>query len=53
LRQELEDAQAQIELFKMIAEENREQVIQFLKLMEGSRAEREEKELEKKGNEIA
>jgi hypothetical protein len=53
LRQELEDAQAQMELFTRIAEENCKQVIQVLTLTAGRREEKEEKELEEKGNEIA
>jgi hypothetical protein len=53
LKQELENAQAQMELFKRMAEENRVQVIQVLKLTEGRKSEGEEKELEEKGNEIA
>jgi hypothetical protein len=53
LKQELENAQAQMEVFKRMAEENRVQVIQVLKLTEGRKSEGEEKELEEKGNEIA
>ena len=51
LRQDLEDAQAQMENFRKLADENREQVIRILKLTEGRTGEREDRE--EKVNEIA
>jgi chromosome segregation ATPase len=51
MKQDLEDAKAQVEIFRALAEENRQQVTQVLKLMEGRTGEREERD--EKVNEIA
>ncbi|KAF8246980.1 hypothetical protein K440DRAFT_644300 [Wilcoxina mikolae CBS 423.85] len=53
LRQDLEDALVQVEIFKKLADENRERVTRILRLMEESTGEREENEQHEKGNEIA
>ena len=54
LRQDLEDAQAQMESFRKMADENRESVIRILKLTEGSTGETgQREEREEKVNDIA
>lgn len=53
LQPDLEDAQRQMEIFQMRAEENREQITQILKLTEGRTSGTEGDEMNEKVNEIA